>query len=438
MEKYFVVDTNIILNDAEDIFILSENGKNTIVLTETIIEELDKFKIGNDEINFQARKFNRILSEGKVLNKAPFTIDIRGTKLIICKNISKNEKPDLKIIETAIDFLKDKDFKFISNDILFRTFVLLKGFEAEPFFNNNKDIRTNFYQEYITDEVLPNKEYINCELLNSMNIEVKKYFSSIKITDANGKPFYFIRVDENNFKRLNDKNKINLFGIKPKNNEQEIFIEHCLNMNNDIITISASAGSGKTLLALVSAMKLKDQGKIDKIIYIRKTIISGDVQDELGFLPGELDEKMAGYVYPLKDNLEIIIKSKNKKKKQWSNEEIMDEIKKIEEQYNIEYLYAGHLRGRTLSEKTIVIWDEAQNDTKTGLKTLLSRIPETSRVIILGSLNQIDNPYLNKHNNALSYMLNSCGIFNDIIIQGCELNKVYRGRIANWIEKQKI
>jgi PhoH-like ATPase len=185
-------------------------------------------------------------------------------------------------------------------------------------------------------------------------------------------------------------------------------------------------------------MKLKEQGKIDKIIYIRKTIISGDVQDELGFLPGELDEKIAGYIFPLKDNIEIIVKAKNKKKKHWSNEEIAEEVKKIEESFNIEYLYAGHLRGRTLSERSIIIWDEAQNDTKTGLKTLLSRIPETSRVFILGSLNQIDNPYLNEHNNALTYMLNSCGTFDGVQIQGCSLNRVYRGRIVDWVEKQKI
>ena len=112
--KYFVVDTNIILNDAESVFILSEGGKNIIVLTETIIEELDKFKVGNAEINYQARKFNRLLSEGVVINKSPFTIKVQDTIITICENISNNKKPDIKIIETAINYLKDKDFKFIT------------------------------------------------------------------------------------------------------------------------------------------------------------------------------------------------------------------------------------------------------------------------------------------------------------------------------------
>ncbi len=439
--KYFVVDTNIILNDAESVFILSEGGKNIIVLTETIIEELDKFKVGNAEINYQARKFNRLLSEGVVINKSPFTIKVQDTIITICENISNNKKPDIKIIETAINYLKDKDFKFISNDILFRTFVLLWGYNAEPFFDNNKEINTNFYKEYETTEVIPNKEYLDIDLLKNCNIIIKDYVSFIKITDINGKPFYYIRENKNTFKRLGDRNNVNLFGIKPKNTEQEAFIEHCLNINNDIVVCNAPAGSGKDLLALVSAMKLKDKGKIDKIVYIRKTIISGDVQDEIGFLPGSKEEKIAGYIYPLKDNLEIIVKAKNKKKKHWTNEEVAEAIKALEEQYNIEYLYAGHLRGRTLSTRSIIIWDEVQNDTRTGLKTLLSRIPETSRVFVLGSLNQIDNPYVTKYNNAMSYMLHSCNTNkkeHNIQIQGCNLNKVYRGRIAEWVEQQDI
>ncbi len=436
--KHFIIDTNIILDDAENIFTLCENGENKLIITETILEELDKFKSGFGEINYQARKFNRMLADSKIITQNPLTVKINNCEIIILQNSSNNEKPDLQIIETSIEFATKNDIKnitFISNDLLFRTFVTTKGYIAEPFFNSNKEIKKEFFKEFSINEVLPNKDYFNLE---NLGLEIPKHISSIKINDANGKPFYFTREDKNTFKKLDDKSSVNLYKIKPKNTEQQIFIEHSLNQKNDIVVCNAKAGSGKTLLALVSAMKLKEKGLIDKIIYVRKTIISGDKTDELGFLPGKLDEKINGYIYPLRDNIEMLIRLKNKRKKHWTKEEISNAITDFENKYNIEYIYEGHLRGRTLSIKSLIIWDEAQNDTLAGIKTLLSRIPDSSRIVILGSLNQIDNNYVNKFNNALSFMLNNCGYFNSIQIQGCNLNKIYRGKIAEWIENQKI
>ncbi len=439
--KYYAVDTNIILDDAENIFVLGADG-NIILLTETVLEELDKFKVGLDEINYQARKFNRMLADGKVVNLSPLTIEVEGVIIKILENINyESDKNDLKIINTVVTYCVNhniEDIVFISNDILFRTFTFLNGYSAEPFFNNMVDVFNDFNLELKSKDVLPNKEYFMLEEFEKLGLEILPFTSNFKLVDGNGKPFYFVRENSNTFKKLNDRSKVNLYNVKPMNVEQQVFIEQCMNMNNQMLVCEAKAGSGKTLLALVSAMKLKDKGLIDKIIYVRKTIISGDKTDELGFLPGNLSEKLYGYVQPMKDNLEYLIKIKNKKKKYWTKEEIEDAIVELENKYNIEYIYEGHLRGRTLQNKSFIIWDEAQNDTLAGLKTLLTRVGENSRVVIVGSLKQIDNPYVTKYNNALTYMLNNCGIFESIQIQGVNLNKTFRSKIATWTENQNI
>jgi len=464
-EKIFVVDTNIILSDVNSIFLLSNNKKNLLILTETILEELDKFKVGNEDKNYQAREMNRFLAECEIKDRNDVYILLENTKekenmveILIIKELNEEiKKPDKRIIKTVINFIEiilsykkyisneeEKQLKekinFISNDINFRTQVFLEGYKAEPFFNNIKQELKDFYKEYVVEEVLSNKDFFNLKELEELknietrnNIKILPEYSFIKIIDGNGYPYILARVDENTFEKINKNlDKINLFGIKPKNLKQKIAIYQFLNNKNDIVVIDSVAGTGKTLLALVAALQLQKQGKIDNIIYIRKTIIAGDSSDELGFLPGNLSEKLRGYIHPLKDNIELLIKLKNKKKKKWTKEEIEDAIEKFEIEHNIYYEYEGHLRGRNL--KGLIIYDEAQNDSVANLRTLLTRITEGSKVFILGSSKQIDNPYLNQYNNALSFMKNSCGEFSKVQIQGLKLEKSERGRIVEWIE----
>lgn len=446
-EKIFVVDTNIMLADVNSIFLLSNQNKNLLVLTETILEELDKFKIGNEDKNYQAREMNRFLSKCKIKDKNNVYILVENTEdkdnivnILIIKDLAENvSKADKKIIKTVINFVEQLETNiknkiiFISNDINFRTQVFLEGYKAEPFFNNVKKEIKEFHKEFTIKEVLPNKEYYDIEELKKYEINIEPEYSFIKIIDGNGYPYIMARMEKNKFEKVNKKlDNINLFGIKPKNLKQKFAIYQFLNTKNDIVVIDSVAGTGKTLLALVAGLQLQKQGIIDNIIYIRKTIISGDIHDELGFLPGNLQEKLNGYIHPLRDNIELLIKLKNKKKKKWTKEEIEEAIKKFEIEHNIYYEYEGHLRGRNL--KGLIIYDEAQNDSIANLRTLLTRITEGSKVFILGSSKQIDNPYLNQFNNALSFMKNNCGEFDKIQIQGLKLEKPERGRIVEWIE----
>jgi len=448
-KKAYIIDTNIILQNNQAPFLLSDNGENLIIITETVLSELDKFKVGTDDINYQAREFNRALSDAEIISRLTNSILIKKVKdnqetyILILNNLdTESEINDDKIINTIIS-TKDKiknvfgvneeNIIFVSNDILFRTKAILKGVNAQPFFKEQFNNNIEFIKEYYIDELMLNKEFFQENELEKLGIKnIPEHITFLKIIENETGKLYILMRELNGFKKIDLKSGINYFGVKPRNLEQRLLME-MLTGDIDIAVVDSVAGTGKTLLALVSALELFKKGKCDSITYIRKTIISGDKQDELGFLPGNLQEKLIGYLFPLKDNIEMIIKLKNKKKKRWTQEEIDEAIKNFENQFNIKYEYLGHLRGRNLSG--LIILDEAQNYTINDIVTILSRITEGSKVFILGSTKQIDNPYLNKYNNALTFLLNQCGKDENVKVRGMKLEKVERGKIVDWIEK---
>ena len=208
-----------------------------------------------------------------------------------------------------------------------------------------------------------------------------------------------------------------------------------LDETNDIVISNSPAGSGKTCLALSAAMKLLDdyKGKYDKIVYIRKTVISDS--EELGFLPGTLDDKMAGYLGPLYSNLEYIANSKYKTSKaKLTKEEVDDKIKELITKYGIISMYEGHLRGTNI-RNAVLIWDEIQNDSVSSAKTILTRLDDSSRVFAIGSTKQIDNKYVNKHNCALTFLLSKINQDNGgVKVAGMELTQIERSKIAEWAD----
>lgn len=450
-DKVYFVDTNVILDDHENIEKLSENGINLIVLCETVINEIDLKKSGNDLINFHAREFNRKLIDSEIISKYPdgILVNVRGTYILMVKDIIDESievvNNDRKIIATA-KLLRDTDtlrkhfeyneYVIVSNDIAFRTYCLLQGLDnVEPFRTTIYDPERSFSEAfYIDEKVFPDKDYYKLQELETfVEEEIEDYISHLEIIDNTGHPYYLVRESATDFRKLDNRQREKIMSVAMRNMEQRIAFNLCIG-NNDIVVIEGIAGTGKTLIAALAAIHLRDKNpsQYDKILYIRKTIISGDKQDEIGFLPGSQMKKIAGYLYPFKDNLEFIIKSKSRKKS-WTSEEIEKAVEELENKYEIDYIYTGHLRGRSISG--VIILDEAQNFSIKDITTILSRVTEGSKVIILGSLKQIDNPYLNKYNNALTFMLNQCGTFNSVQVQGVRLVNVHRGKITEWIEK---
>src|SRR5690606_26352837 len=177
---------------------------------------------------------------------------------------------------------------------------------------------------------------------------------------------------------------------KPVNLKQKLFCKAILSNMFDLLVIDAKAGSGKTLMSIISAMRLIDKGYYDKIVYVRNSIESLDQGAEVGFLSGN-DEKFRIYNMALSDTLEFIAKKDLKKSENRENKEAIEsKIAELTNRYCIETLWPGEARGRTLNS-AIVIMDEWQNSSEKTTQLILSRLDETCMAIVIGSNRQIDN-----------------------------------------------
>ncbi|MCT7505841.1 PhoH family protein [Aliarcobacter cryaerophilus] len=460
-EKYYLLDTNILLEDARNIFKLSDGAKNLIILSETVLDELDSKKSGYDEINFQAREFARILEYSEVLssnkhedfkiirlkliNQDETIVDIisKDEYSINSKNISLNILNDRKILEVA-KFAKNyynKDIKFVSMDIMARTraisldikSVALHGKDSDKFnFDFIKNIDINFEDL----ENLDNQDIINFD--KEYKVSDFSYCLKVKHSDQ-----VILASIQNNKIKILDEEEVRNQIITPLNKEQLFFSNAIINHFYNVLIVEAKAGSGKTLLALSGALKLVKQKHFQKIIYIRNSIESLDKGEDVGYLPG-LEEKFRIYNHPLMDSLEYIIRTEHKRRRRSKRDdisytpledsEVSSRVEQMISNYGIETMWVGEMRGRTLSNSFIII-DEAQNMSNKTMQMVLSRVDSSCKVVILGSNKQIDNFYVNRYTNALTTLLKSTQNENNLVnIFAIKLEKVLRGPITEWAE----
>ena len=459
-EKYYLLDTNILLEDARNIFKLSDSTKNLIILSETVLDEIDSKKSGYDEINFQAREFARILENSEVLssnkhedfkiirlkliNQDVTIVDIisKDEYSINSKNISLNILNDRKILEVAkfAQIYYNKDIKFVSMDIMARTraisldikSVALHGKDSDKFdFDFIKNIDINF--EDLED--LENQDIIKFD--KEHKVSDFSYCLKVKHSDQ-----IILASIQNNRIKILDEEEVRNQIITPLNKEQLFFSNAIINHFYNVLIVEAKAGSGKTLLALSGALKLVKQKHFQKIIYIRNSIESLDKGEDVGYLPG-LEEKFRIYNHPLMDSLEYIIRTEHKRRRSKRDDisytpledsEVSSRVEQMISNYGIETMWVGEMRGRTLSNSFIII-DEAQNMSNKTMQMVLSRVDSSCKVVILGSNKQIDNFYVNKYTNALTTLLKSTQNDNNLVnIFAIKLEKVLRGPITEWAE----
>ena len=448
-EKYYILDTNIILGDAHQIVTIGQGGKNLIILPETVIDELDNKKTGFDEINFQAREFGRILSDSEVVFTDKPTDDVTIMRIKVkdifidiisfqdynLEGVDKNIVNDRKIIKVAQFatkyYNKPNETIMLSNDIMCRTRAISLNVKTEGLVKNKELLTTNFIKEIDIDSTiihtLQNKRIIDFDPEYSS----ENYCYVFKAETGHQLNAYIC----NGLINIIDEEELRKNDIKPLNRGQIFAMAGMCEPMFDVCIIEALAGSGKTLLALSAGMKMVRKGKYDKIIYIRNSVESVDKAEEVGFLPG-LEEKFKIYNYPLYDTLEFIVQKDIKKQQNKDNQEGIDnKIQDIIKKYNIETMWNGSIRGRTISNAFVIV-DEVQNFAKTSLQTVLSRMDKDCKVVCIGSNRQIDHPYINKYTNGLSTLLKvSKEENNEINIFGTELNKVVRGKITEWTER---
>ncbi|WP_152057955.1 PhoH family protein [Aliarcobacter butzleri] len=460
-DKYYVLDTNILLEDATNIYKLSQDGKNLIILAETVLDEIDTKKSGFDEINFQAREFARILEDSNIIsstkkdlykiirlkiNNKDTVIDIisKDEYEINSKNVSLNIINDRKILEIstfANTYYKHK-VEFISLDIMARTRAISLDIKTNSLLGKDKDIFDLDFIKYI-DIDFEDLEHLDNEEIIKFDKEYKPYNFSYCFKVRHSDQVLLANIQNKKIKLL-DEVEVRDQVITPLNKEQLFFSDAIINHFYNVLIIEAKAGSGKTLLALSGALKLVRQKFFQKIIYIRNSIESLDKGEDVGYLPG-LEEKFKIYNHPLMDSLDYIIRTEHKRKRnkkapdvvfqQLDDSEVTARIEQMISNYGIETMWVGEMRGRTLSNSFIII-DEAQNMSNKTMQMVLSRIDSSCKVVVLGSNKQIDNFYVNKYTNALTTLLKSTKNEDNLVnIFAIKLEKVLRGPITEWAEQ---
>lgn len=459
-EKVYTLDTNILLEDAKNIFNLSDENKNLIVLPETVLDEIDSKKTGFDEINFQAREFARILENSQIIQSkkvADFkivtikvfdifeaTIDVISKEeyLINIKNVAPNIINDRKILEVAkfVEAHYKCESNFLSLDIMARTRAVSMDIKTDSLLGTSEK---EFNYEFIKTITI---QFEQLETINNSSIfeydEEHKAYNFAYCFKVKGSDQVLLACVQNKKIIVLDESEIRNQIITPLNKEQLFFSNAILKHFFNVLIVEAKAGSGKTLLALSGALKLVRQKYFQRIIYIRNSIESLDKGEDIGYLPG-FEEKFKIYNHPLMDSLDYIVRTEHKKKsnkKNFQYDELDDvevnaRIEQLIQNYNIETMWVGEMRGRTLSNAFVII-DEAQNMSNKTMQMVLSRVDNSCKVVILGSNKQIDNFYVNKHTNALTTLLKSTKNENDLVKPfAIKLEKVLRGPITEWAEQ---
>ena len=408
-KKNFTIDTNVILHDFEAINNFEEND---IYIPFIVLEELDKFKKGSDQINYNARAFVReldLISDDNMFTDGA-ELGVGKGKLYIV-NASKDNKKitdafpertaDNRILSVVAEIAeKNPGVKtiLVSKDINLRMKARSLGFLSEDYINDKvTDVDIFDRGEQIvegSDPDLIDKIYaqnggVNLDEFNfDFQLDPNQCF--ILKSDRNS---VLVRYNPFTQKIKKVEKEVN-FGIHPRNAEQTFAFEILNDPDIKLVGLTGKAGTGKTLLALASALK---QNKIYGQILLARPIVSLSNKD-LGYLPGDEKQKVAPYMQPLFDNLNVI---KSQLGQNSPDLRLIDELQKTG---RLEIEALAFIRGRSLTE-TFCIIDEAQNLTPHEVKTIITRAGENTKMVFTGDLQQIDSPYLDMQSNGLAYMI---------------------------------
>ncbi|WP_340004488.1 PhoH family protein [Paenibacillus sp. FSL K6-0276] len=436
MNKIFVLDTNVLLHDPNSIFSFKEHE---VVIPAVVLEEIDSKKRNADEIGRNARTVSRLLDGLRELGHLHSGVELEhGGKLKVELNHRSFVKVqemfgevsnDNRILAVALNYLNEENEKpdprpvvLVSKDVLVRIKADVLGITPEDYLSDRTGDLNELYTGYQSLLVHPSliDEYYSHRSLTVKQLALSyplypHEFVILKDEIGSGKSALLkVNSDATRLEPLYLGNDA-VWGISARNAQQRMALELLLNDEIPLVTITGKAGTGKTLLALAAGLfKVEDEHKYKKLLIARPVVPMGK---DIGYLPGEKDEKLRPWMQPIYDNLEFLFDTK----KAGDIDKILMGLGSIQ----VEAL--TYIRGRSIPSQFIII-DEAQNLSRHEVKTIVSRAGEGSKVILMGDPEQIDHPYLDAASNGLSYIVEK---FKQQGISGhITLEKGERSRLA--------
>ncbi len=402
--KYFVLDTNVLLHNADS---LTSFADNFVVLPMTVIEELDKFKRHNDELGRNARHVIRQLDKLRVTGslKDGVAMENGGTLKI---TVERRDMPgalldmsvaDNRILAVANSLHEEgNSVIFVSKDINARLKADALGIDTMDFEKqkcNADELYSGWRQASVPSEAIDR-------------------FYTDKVLDAEGFDFhhneFILLQDEGNPKhsglgRATGKNTLthmnskyeNAWNIHPRSKEQRMALELLLDPEISLVTLIGQAGTGKTLLALAAGLEcVLHKESYERLLVSRPIIPMGK---DIGYLPGTKDEKLSLWMQPIFDNLTYLMRHDHSGEDEGHVQMKVDKLLKT---HQVELEALTYIRGRSIPRQFVIV-DEAQNLTPHEVKTIISRAGENTKMVFTGDPQQIDNPYLDSASNGLSY-----------------------------------
>lgn len=411
MKKVFVLDTNVLLHDPMAMFRFEDND---VILPITIIEELDRFKKGSTDTGRNARYVSRTLDElrqkGSLVQGIP--LDQGGhIKVALCHRDTLQQLPaelegdqgDNAILAVAMEHKHHYDLPvvLVSKDTNLRIKADALGLVAEDYETDKIDIDELYTG---TVEVMTSAE--NMTLLFSeghLRLEMPLYpnqaITLVDETNPTHTALAFVKGDSGKVVPIGKLPHAGVSRIHPRNREQRFAFELLLQDDISLVTLVGKAGTGKTLLAIAAGVqKVADERLYSRLLIARPIVPLGR---DIGYLPGDIGEKLNPWMQPLYDNFDLIFGTQDMRGRpdHWrrGHEEMIDQgLLQIEP--------LTYIRGRTIPKQFLIV-DEAQNLTPHEVKTILTRAGDGTKIVLTGDPDQIDNPYVDAASNGLTYVV---------------------------------
>ena len=424
--KILILDTSVLLYDKNAIHSFPGND---IVLPLEVLDELDHFKDKPGVLGENARFVNRFLDDLRKIGKLHEGIEIEDTGQTIRIETTKIDdhlpsysldfhENDNRIIACALMIQESSecDVSLITKDINLRVKCDALGLTSDDYWKDHVDstkIESIGHLEIAVDEEIVDLFFEEGSLdLKKIQYKGEDLFENQFVIGKSNLGTSFLARHLNGKLHKINKNRLHKnAGVTPKNKEQSFALELLTDNSLQLVTISGVAGSGKTFLTLMAGLSALWNDRYNRLIITRNI---EPVGRDMGFLPGNLDEKMAPWLSPIMDNFRHAFKD-------------MTYFDMMKEKGEIEIAPLAYVRGRTFNDAYVIV-DEAQNATIHELKTIITRIGKGSKIILLGDTDQIDTPYIDKKSSGLSIVIEK---FLDSKIAGhIQLRSSQRSEIA--------
>ncbi|HIK67012.1 MAG TPA: PhoH family protein [Flavobacteriales bacterium] len=402
--KRFILDTSVLLYDKSSIHSFPGND---VILPLQVIDELDRFKEKPGIVGDAARYVNRFLDELRECGRLDKGVwvdsslaDSQTVMVTIDEDLSKlprglaQDRGDNRILATCMSEKAKTNsgpIVVVTKDINLRVKCDALGIRAEDYYKDHLERGNTEYTGHRELTIAKNKidSFYNDGVLALENEDLSPN-ECVVMTSSERSSSALGMYRAGTVYALTHRPGQLMSNFESKNKEQAFAVEVLLRDEIELVTLTGLAGSGKTYVALMAGLDGVQQGKYKRIVVSRSI---QPVGRDLGYLPGDMDDKMQPWLAPITDNFRTMLSDKN-----------FTYFEMMKERGELEVAPLAYIRGRTFNDSYVIV-DEAQNATVHELKTIITRIGKGSKIVLLGDTDQIDTPYINKLSNGLSIVV---------------------------------